>query len=527
MSPFDAVIAPDLVAGADAPSAADANAKGAHEPTFLRIARTVTADIQRGRLKPGARLPSSRALAVSLEVHRNTVLAAYRELAAEGWIVTRPAGGTFVSEQLPETRPRRFARAAPREEVPARLGFDIGPAAPRLDVLPPPPGVLAFASGLPDLRLVPVAELSRAYRRALRRAGPSLLGYGDPRGEPRMRAAIATMLADVRGLAATDSTVLITRGSQMALDLCAKTLLSPGDLVAVEALGYGPAWAALRSTGARLTPVPVDGGGVRTEVLAALLRRERVRALYLTPHHQYPTTVVLAPGRRMEILRLAAEHRVAVIEDDYDNEFHYAGRPVLPLASADRAGVVLYIGTLSKILAPGLRIGFLVAPEPFLVRAAALRVTMDRQGDRAVEHAVAEMLEDGDVQRHARRMRAVYATRREALAEALARHLAGALTFDLPPGGMAIWTKVDEGIDVEAWAERAAHHRVAFSTARRFTFDGKPRSFLRLGFASLTEAEIETGVKRMKRALAPRAGSRPGQVLRAAGVEPSSGARVA
>ncbi len=346
----------------------------------------------------------------------------------------------------------------------------------------------------------PVAELSRAYRRALRRAGAELPGYGDPHGEPRLRAAIAALLADVRGLAATPRSVLITRGSQMAIDLCAKVLLSPGDLVAVEALGYQPAWAALRSTGARLTPLPVDESGLRVDALAALLRRERVRALYLTPHHQYPTTVVLAPGRRMELLRLAAEHHVAVIEDDYDNEFHYTGRPVLPLASADRAGVVLYIGTLSKILAPGLRIGFLVAPEPFIERAAAVRVTIDRQGDRAVEHAVAELLEDGDVQRHARRMRSVYASRRDALAEALTRHLGDAVSFDLPPGGMAFWVEVAAGIDVEAWSERA-RPRVHFSTAKRFTFDGRPRSFLRLGFASLTEPEIAEAVKRMKRAL--------------------------
>ena len=501
MPPFDTVLCPDPPDRA-ARDGEPASAASAQEPAFLRIARAVTADVQRGRLRPGARLPSSRALATTLGVHRNTVLAAYRELAAEGWIVTRPAGGTFVSSELPDTRPRRFARAAvPRDEVPARAGFDLGPAPARFDPPPPVLGVLALASGLFDLRLVSVAELSRAYRRALRRAGSELLGYGDPRGEPRLRAAVAAMLADVRGLAAAARSVLITRGSQMAIDLCAKVLLSPGDLVAVEALGYQPAWAALRGAGARLTALPVDDSGLRADALAALLQRERVRALYLTPHHQYPTTVVLAPGRRMEILRLAAQHRVAVIEDDYDNEFHYAGRPVLPLASADRAGVVLYVGTLSKILAPGLRIGFLVAPEPFVERAAAVRVTIDRQGDRAVEHAVAELLEDGEVQRHARRMRSVYTSRREALAEALTRQLGGAVSFELPAGGMAIWVKAADGVDVEAWSERAARHKVAFSTAKRFTFDGRPRAFLRLGFASLTETEIAEAVRRMKRAL--------------------------
>ncbi|MEZ4308590.1 MAG: PLP-dependent aminotransferase family protein [Polyangiaceae bacterium] len=439
-------------------------------------------------------------------MHRNTVIAAYRELSAEGWIVTRPAGGTFVSAELPDAKPRRFARVAvPRDQVPARVGFEMPPAPPRVEIPPQPAaGTLVFASGLPDVRLAPVAELSRAYRRALRRAGPRLLGYGEPAGEPRLRAALAGLLAEARGLSAAPENVLVTRGSQMAIDLCAKVLLSPGDVVAVEALGYGPAWAALRGSGARLVPVPVDGGGVRADALAARERRERIRALYLTPHHQYPTTVGLLPGRRLQILQMAAEQRIAVLEDDYDNEFHYAGRPVLPLASADRAGVVLYVGTLSKILAPGLRIGFLVAPQPFVERAAALRQVMDRQGDRTVEEAVAEMLEDGEVQRHARRMRGVYAARREALGAALEKHLAGAITFELPQGGMAIWGAVDPSIDVEAWAARGAAAKVAFSTARRFAFDGRARGFVRLGYANLTEREIEDGVKRMQRALVSR-----------------------
>ncbi len=389
-----------------------------------------------------------------------------------------------------------------RAAVPARLGFDLDARAP--EPHPPPvyaKGVLVLTGGVPDVRLVPASLLARAYRRALRVESASALGYGDPRGHERLRAALAAMLSALRGLAAGPDEVIVTRGSQMAIDLVARTLIAPGDVVAVEALGYRPAWEALRLAGARLVPLPVDASGLRVDALEALAARERVRAVYLTPHHQYPTTVVLAPGRRLSLLALAKARRMAILEDDYDHEFHFEGRPVLPLASADDAGVVVYVGTLSKVLAPGLRIGFVVAPPPLIERLAARRAFVDRQGDRAVERAVAELLEDGDVQRHARRVRRVYQARRGVLAEALGRRLGSVLSFPLPAGGMALWARVDEAVDVDAWAERALEKGVAFFPGRRFAFDGRRRPFVRLGFAALGEEELEEAVRRMAAAL--------------------------
>jgi GntR family transcriptional regulator/MocR family aminotransferase len=470
-------------------------------PIFLQIAHGLAEGVLRGRLRPGAALPGSRALAASLGVHRNTVLAAYRELESQGWIETSPSRGTFVASDLPDRSPRRFAAAAGvRPVIPARVGFDLGPAP---DPAPPPPprGTLVLSGGVPDLRLVPTAPLARAYRRALRAEGRALLDYGDPRGHARLRAALASMLSSVRGLAATEETVLVTRGSQMGLDLVARALLAPGDAVAVEALGYRPAWEALSHTGARLCPIPIDGGGLRVDALDALAARERVRAVYLTPHHQYPSTVTLSPARRLRLLELARAERIAVIEDDYDHEFHYDGRPIMPIASADRAGVVVYIGTLSKILAPGLRLGFVVAPEPLIARLAALRQCVDRQGDLAIERAVAELLEDGEVQRHARRVGRIYRARRDALAEAIEERLGGVASFDRPAGGMALWLRLDPAIDVDAWSARALAGGVSFQVGRRFAFDGRARPNLRIGFAACDEREIREAVRRMAAAL--------------------------
>jgi GntR family transcriptional regulator/MocR family aminotransferase len=469
-------------------------------PLFLQIARAISDDVRRGRLKPGQELPSSRSLAATLAVHRNTVLAAYQELTAEGWIHSEPTRGTFVSRQLPEMRPARAAAA----EAPAPLtaGFDLRRGGEPLLVGSLPKGVLSLSGGIPDRRLAPAVALARAYRRALRgRGGHALLDYGDAMGHGRLRAALRSMLAATRGVRAGEDSLMVTRGSQHALDLVARTLIAPGDVVAVEALGYPPAWQALRAAGARLVPLAVDEGGLRSDALAQLVARERVRAVYVTPHHQYPTTVTLTAGRRLELLELARAQRIAVIEDDYDHEFHFAGRPVLPLAAADSAGVVVYIGTLSKILAPGLRIGYLVAPPPVIERLVAQRAYSDRQGDLAVECAVAELLEEGEVARHARRARRIYAARRDLLVERLRTHLGTALEFSLPPGGIALWARVAPSIDADAWAARALAHGVGFYSARRFALDGRPRPFIRLGFASLDERELREAVRRLAAAL--------------------------
>ncbi len=472
-------------------------------PLFVAIARSLTDDIRRGRLRPGDALPGSRTLAGSLGVHRNTVLAAYRELESEGWLVTRPAGGTFVSTALPDAKPRRFDPArASRPAMPAKTGFDLGPPYAQENLAPPlPKGMLSLAGGQPDVRLLPAAPLARAYRRVLRAHGSSLLSYGDPRGHARLRRSLAGLLSAARGVACDEETLMMVRGSQMALDLTARALISPGDVVAVESLGYRPAWLALTHAGAELHAVGVDDDGLRVDALERLCAERRVRAVYLTPHHQYPTTVGLAAARRLQLLSLARARRMIIIEDDYDNEFHYDGRPTLPLASADDAGVVVYIGTLSKILAPGLRLGFVAAPRPLIDRLAALRMTIDRQGDQAVECAVAELVEDGEVQRHARRMRRIYQTRRDTLAQALTARLDGVVSFAMPAGGMALWARVSPSVDVDAWAERSRAAGVAFYPARRFSFDRKSRPFARLGFAALTEPELREAVKRMASAL--------------------------
>jgi GntR family transcriptional regulator/MocR family aminotransferase len=475
--------------------------RAASEAVFLQISQRIARAIEKGALAPGAALPGQRELARSLGVHRNTVVAAYDELAAQGFVTTSRARATLVADAWREPLPRQ----PHRERTSSACGFDVAPSLPSL---PRPQqtwskGTLVMQSGIPDPRLFPTDELARAYRRALKRHGARLLAYGDERGHPRLRAALAAMLAARRGIPAGADDVVVVRGSQMGIDLCARLLVRPGDVVAVEELGYSPAWAALLHAGARLVPVPIDDGGLDVAFLERLVASGvPLRAVYTTPHHQYPTTVTLTAPRRAALLALCARERIAILEDDFDHELQYEGRPVLPLAALDTQRVVVSIGTMSKVLAPGLRLGFVTGPRAVVDGVARLRRHVDRQGDQVLEEAVAELLEDGAILRHTRRMRRVYRARRDVLVDALAPLTA--LSFDVPRGGMALWVRSD--VDPVILEKNAAREGVGIATARAYALapEAGARPFVRLGFAALDENELREAARRLQRALNAR-----------------------
>ena len=322
------------------------------------------------------------------------------------------------------------------------------------------------------------------------------------------------MLRRTRGLRATAETLLVTRGSEHGIDLVARTLLAPGDVVAVEEMGWPTAWSALRLAGARLVALPLRDGGLDTEALAALASREPVRAVFVTPHRQFPTTAVMPAKQRARLSQLALQHRFAIIEEEEDHEFYYEEKPLLPISAGSSNAI--YLGSLSNFLTPGLGTGFIFAPPLALERFAALKAASDPKCDAAVECAIAELFEDGEMLRHMRRMRRVYGSRRDALADALRRYLKGALTFDLPDGGMALWARVDDSIDVSEWVRAANPEGVIFCDSRAYDFLHRDQPFVRLGFTYHDEAELADAARRMAQALKNISHVRPKVARRAA-----------
>jgi GntR family transcriptional regulator/MocR family aminotransferase len=489
------------------------------QPLFLQLASAVADEIRSGRLKPGDPLPGSRELAGHLGVNRNTVVAGYGELAAEGLVSTRVGGGTFVSAPVARFDASSNAHTQ-RADVPTYpLARPLQTPTPQLAAAP---GALTLAVGMPDVRLFPARALARAFRRAISPRSRAALSYAEPCGHIRLRRELAVMLSRSRGLAVTPDNLMVTRSIEQAIDLVARTLLKPGDVVVVEAFGYPPAWNVLKLAGAHLVPLPLDDDGLDVGALEQLLSQLTVRAVFLTPHHQFPTTSVMSPRRRARLAELALRHRFAIIEDDYDHEFHYAGKPVLPIAAGAGAANTIYVGSLANLLAPGISTGFVTAPAPVFERLRSLREASDARSDVAMECAIAELFEDGELLRHMRRMRRTYATRRDVLAAALKHHLGSALTFRVPDGGMALWARADESIDISGWQSAGEREGVLFNNAKRYDLLQREQPFMRLAFSYLDEAELTEAVRRMARALLRTRTAQLATVARTAVCAPST-----
>lgn len=471
------------------------------ETLTQRIARGLEQAIRDGRLQPGVALPGSRSLAEDLGVTRNTVIAALNLLEDEGWLVTERARGTFVAHDLPIGD-----AISPNSSLPffenKGLGFDLpSHLSPLSKVIPQR---LNLANGTPDARLAPTEAMAKAYQRALRRHGEELLQYGEPEGNQMLRNAVAAWATERYGVPISAKQVLITRGSRAALTLLSLALLKEGDGVGVETPGNRGAWDILRQCSkADLKGLPMDEEGVRLDALEPLLVQKRLKALYLMPRRQCPTTRTLSPDRAKALLALAAQHRMAILEDDYDAEYHYGEHRPLPLLAQDKTGQVIHMGSLSRLLAPGLRLGFIIAHEGLIERLGRVRRSTEHQGDRVLEWAVADLIRDGELARHLRRVRKIYEARRDFLVDRLRGEFGSLLTIEVPQGGLGLWARVSETVDAKTWVQNMAHCGLTLNAPESFFLD-TPEACLRIGFSQADEVELEEAVKRMKQALKPR-----------------------
>jgi GntR family transcriptional regulator/MocR family aminotransferase len=451
------------------------------------IAAALRQALGTGSLQPGERLPSTRDLAATHGVHRQTIMVALDALCAEGLLRAEPRRGYRVAEPeaaLPAPRPARRS-----ETFHFRLVSRAGP------VMPAPSGItFPLHQAVPDPTLLPLRELRAAYAHVLARHGTSALDARDAWGNPALRRELRAYLRRARAL--IPERMLLTNGSQEGISLVARALLGPGDTVAVEDPGYFPAWQVFRATGADVVPVAVDEHGMRIDVLRRLLERRRVRLVYTTPNHQYPTTVTLSAPRRQALLQLTRSHAVPVLEDDYDHEYHFRGVPQPPLAAMASAPHVLYVATLSKLVAPGVRVGMLCGSGPIIEELVEQRQSSIGAGDAVTQAALADWIADGGFERHVRRARRVYAERRDAALTALTRAGARApVEFSAPDGGLAIWTEWPEH-SVADLARRALARGVAVlpGTLTALAPNSRGQRGLRLAYGRVSPARFAAAI---------------------------------
>ncbi len=453
-----------------------------------------------GRLKPGSRLPATRDLARQYGLSRGTIVIAFEQLTSEGYLEGWVGAGTWVSRVLPDP----FARVGRRGALPARPSSPAPMRKPRpLPLLRDLAGYeprlpRAFRANTPALDLFPVTLWAQVAGRRLRRATPAQLLGCDAAGYGPLREAVADYLVTSRGARCTAGQVVIVSGLQEALDLAARVLVRRGDRVVVEDPGYDGAVAAFEAQGARVGGVPVDAEGM----LIPPARLRGARLAYVTPAHQFPLGVSMSLRRRLALLEWARRSGAMIVEDDYDSEYRYAGRPLPALQGLDRHGLVLLAGSFSKVLFPSLRLGYLVVPDALVDRFAAVKSVASRHEPLLDQAVLCDFITTGHFGRHVRRMREVYAERLGVLLESARSRLAGALEITAVEAGLQTAALLAPGAEAEPIARAAATRGLEVVALGRYARAPMPRDGLQLGFAALDPGEIRRGVSALAEVLA-------------------------
>lgn len=469
---------------------------------FLQLSSQIVELIKSGTLTPKSKLPGSRALSEMLGVHRKTIIASYEELSLQGWIETLPQKGTYVNANLPVVQYRDLNSNIKRVER-EKTGFLFKTNKHYQPVnMTRKEGFMYFDDGVSDSRLTPTDEIAILYRSLIsKKQNLSYLSYNSTYGNLPLRKVLANYLNDTRGLKITEDNVLITRGSQMGIHLSSQLIVSPGDYVIVGDTNYSSADITFLKQGARLIRITVDENGLKTDEIAAICEKYPIKALYVTSHHHHPTTVTLSAERRIELLNLAKRYQFAIIEDDYDYDFHYEHSPILPLASHDQNGNVIYIGSVCKLIAPVFRVGYLIAPKAFVDECANARRYIDRQGDSILELTFAHFIKNGNLDRHIKKVIKIYKERRDLMCTLLQSKLKGYVDFTIPKGGMAVWLKLNKKYSWEQLAKTAPKHKLEIGDYARYDPANTGHNAIRLGFARSTPEEIRELVQRLKQSI--------------------------
>jgi GntR family transcriptional regulator/MocR family aminotransferase len=458
--------------------------------------------IVNGQLRPGQRVPSTRSLAVELKISRIPVFNAYEQLCAEGYLETFVGAGTCVAKSIPDESLSPTLRMGLKgsgksvdRERPRRIS-DRGRALTSMPSQCWLNSFGAFRVSLPAVDHFPIRVWSRLVARHSRMLQPEIMAYGDAMGHLPFREAIAQYLATARGVRCNSSQILVTTGSQQALQICAQVLLDPKDCVAIEEPGYPGARQALRSAGSRLVPVRVDDEGIK---VTELISRGDMRAVYITPSHQYPLGMTMSATRRMELLNWAARSGTWIIEDDYDSEYRFGSRPIVSLQGLDKHARVIYIGTFSKVLFPALRLGYVVLPADLMPAFSASREAADIFSSTLYQAVLTDFIQEGHFARHLRRMRMLYMERRSMLVRAINAQMGKTLEVIGTEAGMHLVTLLPPALDDSPIARKAAESGISAMPLSSCYLSRPARNGLILGYGGTDAQQINEAMRELKR----------------------------
>jgi GntR family transcriptional regulator/MocR family aminotransferase len=466
---------------------------------YLKIAESIRIAIKNRTVMPAEKLPSARALAEQLSVNRHTIMAAYNELIAQGWVETKQRQGYRVAQVLPI-----YSSLASEEKEAKKIikgekhCWRVIKRSEALFSRPANDYDFNFAGGNPDIELFPFNEFRGFMNDALNRPSIKELNYGENTGFKPFIKEVSIYLRRVRSI--VDKEIIVVNGTQEALYIISQVLLKAGDKVAVENLGYRPAWTTLKNAGAELVGIKQTEEGIDVEDLESIIKKDKIRLLYLTPLHQYPTTTTLPSAKRVRIYQLAQRYNIPIIEDDYDHEFHYSSQPLPPMAANDPSRLVIYLSSFSKIMFPGVRLGIIAVDKSLARHIVDYRTMMNHKASVLIQDAVARWMKDGGFERHLRKSTRQYQKRRKCMVDILNSFINEGINikFQIPKGGMALW--IDVGNNAEEIACLAKQKGIFLLSEKAFHLHGEnnENKFIRLGFAGQNEDKIKEGLQLLK-----------------------------
>jgi GntR family transcriptional regulator/MocR family aminotransferase len=470
--------------------------KSSTNAIYVQIAQQIIQLIQRGYLEAGSLLPGTRIVATTIGIHRKTAVAVYEELAAQGWVISIPNKGTFIVTPENNTKIKAIHQHNKSETFsketgfPFEASFNLAPSETEFET------EFIANDGQPDIRLHPISQFSKWYGAAMKRKSLVSKWQQSGNAHTQFEHQLCNFLNASRGFAIQPKNSLSTRSSEMSLYLIAQLLIRPKDVVLVGNLGNYLANMVFQQAGATIKTLPVDANGLQVNAIEELAKKNNIRCVYLNSNRHYPTTTTFSAERRLQLLALAKKLRFAIIEDDFDYDFQFDGPPVLPMASSDNDGLIIYLGKIGQSLFPSFQIGFVIAPENFILEAKNYLLMIDSKGDLIQEQVLAALIHEGEIHRLLKKNTLVYKKRRDNMLRALKHHFGNAITIEKPSGGLALWIQFTTPISLVQLAEETK--KMGVFLPKTLLFQDKSNCAIRLGFGHWNEEEIEVVVEKLK-----------------------------